>query len=1172
MSGLRSVRLLAAILTGLLALPLLVPVMPALAAPLPPLSLSEAVRALQAYGIVDERPEAEMRLGDPITRAEFARVLGAAMGESELAARLVAEPAFPDTGGHWANGWIAATRARGLFLGREDGHFYPEAPVTHAEALTALLRLTGRPAEAARDWPWGAVLTALELRIIPADSDVKGRFTDVATRGHVFRYTAAAIGRVPTSGTGVTLLQSLRDQRPPVLSLSGFPATSSQRSLTARGHAGDAVSVSVGGRRAEILPDGSFSIALDLEPGENRFEVIAIDGAGNRAEAAASISYVTTARLEVRPAQIAAAVGHPFEVPVFRVDTAGRAVAARELSWGYDTGALSRDETTGRFTASRSGEFTVRAYLEGHEAAARVVVAGEPAGLQITADHPVLVAGGSPTALRIAVVDAQGRLSPAGSHQVQVSVLPQGAATLDMASVTTREGTAVVYLAPGVNPGGFGVQAKATGATPFESPLLAISVEARRLAGVRLSVTPPNLEPSRGRQIQVIATAVDQIGSPMAVEEELRVTVSSSDPAVASLTRAVAVIPPGASTSEYRGENGLAVSGGGAGQTTITGRGAGLPVEAAVVTAVRAGAIARLDARLVQEVALADEMSAAVVAVTRLDATGLPVVGDRNGVVLIPRTGNASISLLSDEGGVATFAVRSATAGRVAMTAGLPGRPELNSEQVQVAFIQAQGRGGRALLKVSAPSARAGESVEVFVSLVNNAGAPLPNPGPPLIYRVQSGPGGTLAGSEVVIAPGASQSGRLTLNVAMNTNNVALSGSMVGGKALPGAFVSVLPPLLGPVQPIAGLHLIAVGPGAERSPTAGEEARFVIVARDGSEIQRGSYAFRIKVKLDGKELQSLPENLQVSIGKRSVMETTGRTINGEAHVWVRYTGTGVVEIEPVRADAHWQAYDHFGVVGQGLATTGYASVKGGQVRYVAGSLDRMEVRVDPALGGQYHAIIKAGRGRMATVSLRAVDLYGNPAGAGCTAALIRLGAQPADSFAIRAGSQDLAEHQLALAGSGEALFTVVSLTEQQAASEWLPKLVCAARALTGAQNVRVSSTLTLAATPVIQFAGGDVSRDGRVAKADSYLEVRIAQTAGSASEVAELLVYDGDTLLGQFGPVYPGQSNGLLRTVKVPKALLGTSSRMVLLRLRLHTGADVSDVSEDRWIYFTLLD
>jgi hypothetical protein len=1133
----------------------------------PPLSQRGAVLALQAYEIVDRRPESQMRLGDPITRAEMAKVLGAALGEGALAERSLTPAAFPDTEGHWANGWITVARSRGLFLGRPDGLFYPEAPVTHAEALTALLRLTGRSQEAGRDWPWGAIITALNVGLLPRDVSLEGRFNEPATRGDLFRYTAIAVGRVPLADTGKTLLQTLRDQTPPLLALTGFPKTTSQRSIVVRGESGDAVSVSVMGKAVDVLGDGTFSVAVDLEPGENLLPVVAMDGAGNRAEATAAIHYEQLVRLEFAASVIEAAVGHSFLPEVLRVNASGRSIPAENPSWAYDTGALSRDEATGRFSPKQPGEFTLRAMLEGKEAVARVVVAGEPAALELSIDHATLAAGGAPTAVRIRVVDQFGRLNPAGTHNVQVSTVPTNVATLDMPSVATREGKAVVYLAPGINPGGFGLQAKVMGAKPIESALMPVSVEVRRLSGIKLQTVPANFEPARGLTISITAIAVDQMGAPMTLNEDLSVTLQSSNQDVLSLSPATAIIRAGSSTSEFGGQNAMGKSNGGAGTAMVQGVARSLQVEPATVSAASAGRVARLEVDVLQEVALADDLSATIVAVIKRDAAGVVVAGDRTPVVLIPRAGNVSITPLSDAGGVTTFALRSSTAGRVTVTAGLPGRPELNSATAGLAFVQAAGRGGRATLKFGAASVRAGEAVSVHAALVGNSGAPLPNPGPPLIFTVQSGAGGALSGTELVIPPGATHSEDLSLNVAQSARSVSLSASL-GGRPVAPAFISILPPLVGPVQPVTGLQLVAIGPGAERSPAAGEESRFVVQARSGGQLQRGSYAFKLQVKLDGQVLTQLPPNLKVTMGKRSVMDSVLRTTVGEAEIWVDYTGIGVVELVPVKQPITYLAYDQWGVQGQANSTDTFPTMTPGRVTYVPGPLHRLDVSVDPGLGGSLQAIIRASRGRQAQVRLAPVDPYGNPAGTSCVASLTRLTGLPADSLVIRAGSADVAEHSLSVDSSGAAIFTIVALTDRVAWSEWAPRVVCGTRTLTIAENVRISTTLNLAQTPEFEFAGGDVSGEGSVKRNDDYLRIRIKQGA-SDLQAAEVLVYDGDTLLGRYGPVNPGQSDQASRTINIPKADLGTNSRSFGLRLRLNSGADVSEMSDFRWVYYT---
>jgi hypothetical protein len=1134
----------------------------------PPVSSHAAALSLKAYGIVDDRTEDELRLDQPITRAEVAKILGAALNLRNEAERQQSAVPFPDTAGHWAAGWIAVARQRGLFLGREDGRFYPQAQVTYAEAVTALLRLTGYGKDAGANWPWGAVLKAADLGMIPADLSLGGRWDEPATRGDIFRLTAMAIGRIPQNGQEQTLAQALYDTAPPDLTLTGFPAVTGGAGVTVTGTAVGAVTVLVGGQEAYLEPGGAFSADLSLTAGANQIPVLAVDGAGNVARTSAQIQVEPLTNVRIDPPVLETTVGQSVTPAVLRYGPSGGASPASNVTWEYDTTALSRDAATGGFTALRPGEYVLRATVEGVEATARLVAAGEPARLDLQVDQPVLVARGLPTGVTVRILDDRGRLNTAGSYNLQLSITPSGAASLDQPSVTTAGGVARVYLAPGTAPGGFGIQATMMGQRTLQSPLVPLTVELRRLSAIRLETDPANVSPGFRGPVSVKATAVDQSGSPYPVREDLTVKLTSSNPKVISLTTAQAVIRSGASSSDAGGTNGTASALGGTGLAVVTGTASGLPVVSARINAAQAGSLARLGISVVREVAMADGLSAALVAVSRLDAAGNVATGDRSTVVLVPSSQSVTVAPVQDSGGVVLFAVRAATPGRALVTAGIPGRPELNSQPAAVAFLQSMTT-VRPVLKAASTMAAAGSSTVAYVALEGYDGTAAINPGPALQFSLQAD-GASVSATDLVIPAGATRSKDVTVSIPRTATMVNLSGAMVGGGSLLPAIISVVPaaPVVVPQAP-AGLNLIAVPSQSGRSPMAGEDVRFVVRAQDGSDLEPGSYAFGLKVRLNGVELQELPPTLQVSIGNGSFPYIIGRTTKGEAEVWVRYTGTGTISLEPVPLGATAVTYDQWGAKAPGEATTGFTPVAG-EVTYTPGPLDHMDIRVSPNLGNSLEGAIKAAPGRFATVRLAAADAFGNPTGSGCVATLSQVRSSQGSSMMLRSGAADVTEQMLSPGADGYAEFSVVQLSDHEGSSEWAPFMVCGSTPLTVKQNVVVTATVQSAPIPSIEFAGGDISGETGVRAADSALTLRIAQMA-NGPDAAELLVYDGATMIGRFGPVRPTAADPALRTVMVPKALLGNPQGLLDLRVRLHTASDVSEESYQRYLYLTPL-
>jgi hypothetical protein len=1065
---------------------------------------------------------------------------------------------------------VAVARDRGLFKGRDDGLFHPADPVTYAEVITALLRLVGRGPEAAIDWPWGAVATAAQLGMIPPDMGLAGRVQEPASRGNVFRLTAIAAGRIPMANSPETVLQSAQDRTPPTLDLTAFPAVTGDHALTVNGKAFDAVTVMVGDRVVDVQHDGSFSARLSLVSGDNPITVLALDGAGNRAEGVAHVKWVPMARLEINPTVIETSAGQPFTPVVSRYDATGKATPAANVSWSYDTSALSRDPATGAFKAVRPGEYVLRATVEGVETTARVVVSDDPAQVAILPSQSAVVAGGAPVPVTIKVLDKAGRQVTAGSYAVQLSTIPAQAVTFDSPTVTTKRGEAIVYIAPGTAVGGIGLQALiSNGRQQVQSGLVPLSVEQRRFAGVQLTTVPPNVVPTAGQSVQVVATAVDQNGMPMAVRDDVTVHLSSSNPNILQFTRTTAVIRAGTSASDATDQNGLGITGGSSGMATIYGQAAGVDVTLGTLNSVLSGPVTQLDAQVIRGAATADGLSAALVAVTRRDAAGKVAAGDRSPVVLMSQTTGASISPYQDAGGVTLFAIRSNSPGRISLTAGVPGRSDLNAAPVTVAMMQGGGA-VRPVLKTTVATATAGTSIAAYVALDGGGSkGVVANPGPPLTFTLQA-TGGTLATTTATIPTGATRSKDVIVNVPADAKGVTLSGSMVGGAALGQASVSVRPPATPPAEVVpTGDNLVAIPSVNGRSPYAGEEVRFLVRTRSGATLQPDTYTFGYKLLLNGQPLTDFPEGLTIRSGSQVLLpDDLLRTTNGEAELWVQYTGVGTIGLQPVAAATPW-GYDKWGVFGWGTPTDGYKSISG-TATFTAGALDHMQVTVSPNLGDPNQAVIKAARGRFATIRIAPVDSYGNPAGNSCVATLTRISGRPDGALALRSAVGDLAEQTLAIGASGYADFNVYATTDALATSVWSPLLVCGSTPLTTAQDITVSATVHTAPTPTIEFAGGNGSVSGSLRAGDDSLKLRIAPLAG-APETAELLVYDGTTMIGRYGPVQGASGSSAARTVTIPKSDFSGPGRYIPLTVRIHSGSDVSEPSATLSVYWSTL-
>jgi hypothetical protein len=99
----------------------------------------QIIEYLTAVDILDGYPDGTFRPNDPITRAEFAKMIVGAEGLDATAAN-----AFSDVAGHWAAGYANSAAANGWFIGYSDGTFGPQNYLTRAETVAAMNRVYDR--------------------------------------------------------------------------------------------------------------------------------------------------------------------------------------------------------------------------------------------------------------------------------------------------------------------------------------------------------------------------------------------------------------------------------------------------------------------------------------------------------------------------------------------------------------------------------------------------------------------------------------------------------------------------------------------------------------------------------------------------------------------------------------------------------------------------------------------------------------------------------------------------------------------------------------------------------------------------------------------------------------------------------------------------------------------
>lgn len=144
----------------------------------------------------------EMGLGgpvhpdDPITRAQFCKVVVAAMGWGRTATALTGlEPSFTDPVPTWAWGYVNVAYYRGIIKGYEDGSFRPGSPVSYAEAAAMLIRaVQGHEKQVLAGpggWPLNYIFYATDNEFT---GDVDVSYANLpATRGDIARMLVATM-------------------------------------------------------------------------------------------------------------------------------------------------------------------------------------------------------------------------------------------------------------------------------------------------------------------------------------------------------------------------------------------------------------------------------------------------------------------------------------------------------------------------------------------------------------------------------------------------------------------------------------------------------------------------------------------------------------------------------------------------------------------------------------------------------------------------------------------------------------------------------------------------------------------------------------------------------------------------------------------------------------------
>jgi len=128
----------------------------------------DAVNKLTYLGIIHGFEDGTFRPGEPVTRAQFAKIIVTALGVGEAAQYAAGATKFADVpADHWATGYINVAADLGIIVGYPDGTFAPENQVSYAEAIKMIVAALGYTpkAEQMGGYPGGYLAIAAEKEI-----------------------------------------------------------------------------------------------------------------------------------------------------------------------------------------------------------------------------------------------------------------------------------------------------------------------------------------------------------------------------------------------------------------------------------------------------------------------------------------------------------------------------------------------------------------------------------------------------------------------------------------------------------------------------------------------------------------------------------------------------------------------------------------------------------------------------------------------------------------------------------------------------------------------------------------------------------------------------------------------------------------------------------------------
>ncbi len=145
-------------------------------------SMEQQISILKSLNVMQGDPDGNLRLDDPVTRAEFTKMAIAISSlRNSVASQLSVSPFKDVPYSHWAAPYIRVAVSGGYVKGYTDSTFKPDSSVSYAEATTIALKLLGyTDSDFGGAWPYGQMGSAKSLGLT---DNIVGDYNAPLSRG-----------------------------------------------------------------------------------------------------------------------------------------------------------------------------------------------------------------------------------------------------------------------------------------------------------------------------------------------------------------------------------------------------------------------------------------------------------------------------------------------------------------------------------------------------------------------------------------------------------------------------------------------------------------------------------------------------------------------------------------------------------------------------------------------------------------------------------------------------------------------------------------------------------------------------------------------------------------------------------------------------------------------------